>query len=287
MIDDYKLLVTSTSFPVIMSTRTQTNMISEFSLQRVDLPFNEEIAEETFAMIAEKSNYDETGNFKYLYDMDLEEGETISISDEEIVQRLINSLSGIDHETGEGIFAEDLDQEYKDDYGWLIGYRPTPLEYAEIESPFPDRWPYAYALHTIEDDQGHESFREWTITSYEDDGQRYAIPRWIGSFDPSLLDISQDPLNELPMETYRPAQAELVLDASVQPVNPPRQLTPPNNTVASSENFLEHPPMMLTTLDAAVDLALDDRPISAIRIKVDGVDDLSEESQAKVEQVAE
>src|SRR5699024_2710823 len=84
-----------------------------------------------------------------------------------------------------------------------------------------------------------------------------------------------------------PAQAELVLDASVQPVNPPRQLTPPNNTVASSENFLEHPPMMLTTLDAAVDLALDDRPISAIRIKVDGVDDLSEESQAKVEQVAE
>src|SRR5699024_254204 len=122
---------------------------------------------------------------------------------------------------------------------------------------------------------------------YEDDEQRKVIPRWIGSFAPTLLDISQDPLNELPMETYRPAQAELVLDGSEQPVNPPRPLTPPNNTVTANENFLEHPPMMLTTLDAAVDLALDDRPISAIRMKVDGVEDLSEESQAKVEQVAE
>lgn len=44
---------------------------------------------------------------------------------------------------------------------------------------------------------------------------------------------------------------------------------------------------MLTTLDAAVDLSLDDRPISAIRIKVDGVKDLTEESQAKIEAVAE
>lgn len=97
MIDDNKHLVSSTSFPVIMSTQTQTNMISEFSLQRVDLEFNEDIADETFAMIAEKSNYDETGNFNYLYDMDLDIGETITISDEEIVRRLINSVSGIDH----------------------------------------------------------------------------------------------------------------------------------------------------------------------------------------------
>lgn len=286
-IDNEKSIVSSTSFPVIMSTQTQTNMISEFSLQRVDLQFNEDIAEETFAMIAEKSNFDETGDFNFLDEMDLEEGETISISDEEIVQRLVNSVSGIDHDTGEGYFAADLEQSMNDHYGLFLDYRPTPLKYAEVESPFPNRWPYAYALHAIEDDQGYESFRKWEIALGEDDEQRKIIPRWIGSFDPTLLDISQDPLNELPMETYRPAHAELVLDGSTQPVNPPKQLTPPNNTITTSENFLEHPPMMLTTLDAAMDLALDDQPISAIRIKVDGVDDLSEESQEKVEQVAE
>src|SRR5699024_9431980 len=201
MIDDYKHLVSSTSFPVIMSTQTQTNMISEFSLQRLDLPFNEETADETFAMIAEKSNYDGTSNFNYLYDMDLDEGETISISDEEIVQRLINSVSGIDHETSEFYSTEYLEQSMNAHYGLFLGYRPTPLEYSETESPFPDRWPYAYALHTTKDEFDNDNFRDWEIALYEDDEQRKVIPRWIGSFDPTLLDISQDPLNELPMET--------------------------------------------------------------------------------------
>lgn len=78
-----------------------------------------------------------------------------------------------------------------------------------------------------------------------------------------------------------------MVELSLQPVNPPEELTPPNNLMAASENFLENPPIMLTTLDAAEQLSLDGHPISAIRIKVDSVDDLSEASQEKIEHVAE
>lgn len=277
----------STDLPIIMSTQTHTNLISEFSVERVDLPFDRETADETFAMIAEKSNYEETHHFGYLNEVTVLEGESFSIPDEQAVKMLINSLASVDSETGEYYGPSNLEQDVRAHYGLFFGSRPAPLVYDKVESPFPDRWPYAYSLHAFELDNGFERFKDPVSAQGEDGKWRLVIPRWIGFFNPAKLNISQDPLNELPMETYRPPRANLVLDSSLQPVNPPRQLTPPNNMLTASETFLENPPVMLTTLEGAEMLSKDGRPISAIRIKVEGVDDLSEASQEKIERVAE
>lgn len=100
-------------------------------------------------------------------------------------------------------------------------------------------------------------------------------------YNPEKLDIAMDPLNELPMETYRPAGAELVLDATRNPINPPKKLKPTYDPYG----FLANPPTMLTTLEAAEAFS-GEEPISAIRIKVSGVSELSEDSQETIEQVA-
>ena len=51
-------------------------------------------------------------------------------------------------------------------------------------------------------------------------------PSWIGFYDAGNLAISKDPASELPMETYRPATAEFVMDSEGNPVNPPKLLKP-------------------------------------------------------------
>ena len=93
--------------------------------------------------------------------------------------------------------------------------------------------------------------------------------------------MSKDPLTELPMETYFPAKAQWVMDADDQPVNPPTDMKPTNNPYG----FLTKPPLVLTTLEAAAHV-LGDKPISAIRVNVAGVDSMNEASEAKLQAVA-
>ncbi|MBE1557085.1 ABC transporter permease [Sporosarcina limicola] len=83
------------------------------------------------------------------------------------------------------------------------------------------------------------------------------------------------------METYRPTTAELVIDANDNPINPPKLLKP----AGFAMDFLSTPPSMLTTIEAA-ELFMGDKPISAIRIRVAGVAELSDDSQLVVEKVA-
>ena len=104
---------------------------------------------------------------------------------------------------------------------------------------------------------------------------------YIGTYDTDKLDIDKDPITNLPLDSYRPATGKLVLDKNGEPVNPPTEITPNNNPFG----YISNPPHMLTTLEAAKAI-LGEEYISSIRVKVKGIDEISEENQEKVEQVA-
>ncbi|WAA12522.1 ABC transporter permease [Fervidibacillus halotolerans] len=264
----------SSSIPVIVSSQTYTNYLANYKIEKLDLPFDDiETARETLAMVEEK------GGEKYLNNVKGKIVQTFSYRDKEIYARLVNSLSGYDIETGEPYTENHL--------GYIdipLLHKPSGLSYKAVTSPFPENWPYAYELEKVvyNQERNIEGFREQIDYDRQDDGQPIKIqPNWIGIYDPSKLNISKDPLSELPMETYRPATAELVIDENLKPINPPEVMNPEINP----SSFLGNPPTMLTTLDAAA-LIAGEKPISAIRVKVAGVEELNEESQEKIEKVA-
>ncbi|MBO0602440.1 FtsX-like permease family protein [Sporosarcina sp. E16_3] len=126
-----------------------------------------------------------------------------------------------------------------------------------------------------------DTYRKPQITEESMASNPRLSPYFIGLYDPSKLNISKDPLNELPMETYSIPTATHVLNNYGQPVNPPKKI----NSNSNIYGFLMQPPTMLTTIEAAEQI-LGDKPISAIRIKVKNVATIGEESQKKLEIVA-
>ena len=120
-----------------------------------------------------------------------------------------------------------------------IVFKPSPLEYREISSPYAERWPYSYQVVPVQNGndtvgvyRDKQSFREPKLMAEEFVDFPRIKPSWIGFYDTSKLTISKDPTSELPMETYRPASAEYVMDAKGNPINPPKQLKPTDDPLA-------------------------------------------------------
>jgi len=137
------------------------------------------------------------------------------------------------------------------------------------------RWPYMIARlepapgQWLKDERGHH------------DGCPHVKLKVVGLYEVERLDMGRDPLNELPMETYRPADGLLVRTPQGTPLPEPVKLTP----IGVDLGLLTLPPLMLTTLDVARVLYGDDC-ISAIRVRVAGAAELSEASQRRIEWVA-
>jgi len=121
----------------------------------------------------------------------------------------------------------------------------------------------------------------WLSTGPPCEGCPHIAFEVIGTYDADRLELGRDPLNELPMETYRPGEGLLVRDGSGDPLPEPIALAPAGVDLG----ILTLPPLMLTTLDVARTLYGEDC-ISAVRVRVTEADDLSRESQRKVEWVA-
>lgn len=108
----------------------------------------------------------------------------------------------------------------------------------------------------------------------------YLTFKVVGLYDPNKINVSKDPLNELPMETYRPSSADLVLDAEGKPINPAKPIDTSGNPVG----LLTSSPNILTTLDSA--LAVNGKQaISSIRLKVKGAATVSEQSEQLLQDV--
>ncbi|WP_062351830.1 ABC transporter permease [Bacillus kwashiorkori] len=258
------------TFPIILSNHSYTDQQVNYIFEKLDLPFEQDQASETLQMVEEK------GGEKYLNTLKGTVVKKFSFSDKQIHSALINSIAGYNVETGEPNTSNHLERLEN-----RLFSQPQVIRYQERLSPFPERWPNAYEVKTfpIEGTSLH------TFRVNSDENRKYVSenirPYWIGFYDPSKLAIQKDPNNELPLETYRPAEAALVLDKENRPVNPQKMLQPTN----INDSFISTPPSMLTTLEAA-EMLLGDKPISAIRVKVLGVDKMSEANQQKLEKIA-
>lgn len=278
-------------FPIIVNQQSYVDKVETIHFERLDIDITKENANEVMEEIKEK------GGKEYLDSIEGESVETFSVTGEEAFHAFISEMTGVDWKTGNVILTEEEIAEketeqtannFEPNEMTGIVFQQSPLEYKEVTSPYSDRWPYSYQVVPIMngDNVGvsysnQESYREPKYIEEEFIDWPRIKPNWIGFYDASNLDISKDPTSELPMETYRPATAELVMGAEGNPMNPPQQLKPTGDPYG----FLTDPPGMLTTIEAAEKILGDD-PISAIRIKVAGVADLSEESQDILEQVA-
>lgn len=263
------------NLPVMISNKSNYNQTTTYTFERLDLPFNDkEAAESTFNLIQEN------GGVKYLEGVKGLNKEVFSYNDDQEHDLLIQSLSGIDVSTGKTAPQEKRNAVQLD---MGLRYQSSPLVNQLVQSPFPDRWKLSYELVPFSGkyDSSYPMYRK--PVEFKPQGLNFINinPEFIGFYDPSKLSISMDPTTELPMETYRTPSAKLVIDQMGQPVNPPKDIVPTSNPFG----YMLAPPTMLTTIEAASNI-LGDKPISAIRLKVRGVDSLSSESQQKLKKIA-
>ncbi|RLQ94215.1 ABC transporter permease [Falsibacillus albus] len=255
--------------PIILSDKEFVNGTYTYDIERLDLPFGPEQQSSTM------ENVKAHGGRDFLEKQKAIDHQSYTFTTEQAHQKLLTSI----FETGK------VDKGIGNLSSWLI-YKPSPVKYEPVTSPFSKRWPFSYEIKPYSVPKGYPLQDKQTyrpVSLYGKNSKDWARLQfqYIGLFDPQKLDISKDPLTELPMETYFPSKAQLVLDDKGKPVNPPVDMKPLNN----SYGFLTKPPLMLTTIEAAADV-IGDKPISAIRIKVKGVDRLTKDSQSKLEMVA-
>ncbi|HLX57773.1 MAG TPA: hypothetical protein VKR83_12170, partial [Ktedonobacteraceae bacterium] len=166
-------------------------------------------------------------------------------------------------------------------------YAPSSLSYQPATSPDGSS---AYSL-VPDGVQGPEvTFRALNslhIAEITRSKGTFALPKAFYFFNPvgqftggTLAAQFSNPLNWLPENTYTSPPTTLRYDAQGNPITP-TNLLPTTNTAG----FILQPPLALTTLDAAVKLR-GDHVISAIRIRVSGVDAANSASWQRVQQVA-
>ncbi|MHC0038558.1 ABC transporter permease [Pseudoneobacillus sp. C159] len=261
--------------PLLVSKEPFVKETYDFTIERLDLPFSDqETAKKTMDTVLEK------GGEKYLKTIETKPFKHYSY-DSELGHRIfLGKLTGIDPVTQETFNHPKYDA----DFSWMISTKASPLVYKEIQSPFKEKWQYAFEVQPQKIYKGeNEKYAYRALDYYAEDwlDAPKMEPYYIGVYDPSKLALTMDPLTDVPMETYRPATASLVLDKDGNPVNPPTTI----QNEGSAYSLLTSPPVLLTTIEAAENI-MGDRPISAIRVKVAGVENFSESSQATLEKVA-
>lgn len=259
--------------PILVSSVPFDDTQYNFKIERLDLPFNTaEQAKDTMETV--KKN----GARAYLDTIPSVKGVKNEYHFDSIksYQIFIGSLTGTDPYTGNQFESENGGvQSYL-----VINQKSTPLNLSTTTGPFKDKWNFSYKADPLII-QGYNYFkniyRPVTYSSFTE----ILDPNWIGFYDPNKLTVSKDPTSQTPLETYRASSARLVLDSEGNPVNPPQAMQATMNPFG----LLTSPPSLLTTIDAATSI-YGDQAISAIRIKVADVNDLSSDNQAKVEKVA-
>lgn len=269
------------NIPVLISNHEFVNESFTYTVQRLDLPFNNtQIANQTMEKVKAK------GGKKYLDTVKATgSSQKYTFTAKKAHQLLVEGVTGINPVTKKKATSAITTDPYKD-FIWMA-FKPSPLQLKPITSLFPKRWPFAYENKISQDPTPvfptvpKETYRPVKVFGKSSLKWKRIVPNWIGIYNPGKLNVSQDPLTKLPMETYRPATAKLVLNAKGKPINPPTQINPAD----SPYSFLTKPPTMLTTINAAAKI-LGNKPISAIRIKVAGVKQLNKKSENKLKRIS-
>ncbi|WP_294741774.1 ABC transporter permease [uncultured Exiguobacterium sp.] len=260
------------NIPLIMNSQEYVNASRTYRYEKVDIPLVKDSMVETVRSIMKK------GGESYLKTLPLKDTKEYYISTEQASKQLIKN-----------ILEDKVPENANGGFDWMY-LKPSSVEYQTIASPFAKRWPFTYQVTPQEVAKEvliskRSMYRKARIFG-DGTGNLDKVPKmhlnYIGVFDPKKLNISKDPLTELPMETYFPAKAQWVMDKNEKPVNPVREVKPTNDPY----DFLTKPPSMLTTLDAAFKLR-GDKAISAIRVNVKGVETMNATSEKKLKAVAQ
>lgn len=280
--------------PIIINAASFSNSKQTTILEKLSLPFEtKEQQQKTIEQIkSAKDRKEDDSSLAHAKGKQIEETITTSKEVEEVYY---SSIFGINPETGSTSQVDSKKNATVFDGSHII-FKPTPLSYKETKSPYQERWEKAFQieehpLSKMQDDMidGYipkSGFRAIELAKHKvDTNKEPMFPlltyRVVGFYNPSKLSVSKDPLNELPLETYRPAKASLVLDENSLPINPARDIT----GIGHPAGLLTNPPNMLTTIQAS-QAVMGDNAISAIRLKVKGVETFNESSQKKLESIA-
>ncbi|MBC7228726.1 MAG: hypothetical protein H5T61_16085, partial [Thermoflexales bacterium] len=175
----------------------------------------------------------------------------------------------------------------------LIGI-PSPIQYRELAPPFsveedvvleivlPPEAEEQPKVWTVGSLYGERPYREGSLVAVGD--ERARVGAFFSIYTKGVFDIEMIPrpmdVSRVPLETYFPPVSILRYDEEGHPVAP-RVLRPTLNWAG----YIQPPPLLLTTLQAARLLRGDDC-ISAIRVRVGGIDQLTPQAQSKIEAVA-
>ncbi|WP_029333643.1 FtsX-like permease family protein [Exiguobacterium oxidotolerans] len=257
-----------TKIPVLLSRKDFATSYRTYTYESVQQPLVEDSINATVQQIETK------GGQKYLDTLETTKPVQYKVTSQQVREKLVKEI------------LDGTQSLHKVSQFYWMSLKPSPVKYQPVKSPFPSRWPFSYQIEPqkISDDSlfakraMYREAREFGTTS--DDWKKLDL-NYIGVFDPKKLNLSKDPLTELPMETYFPAKAQWVMDATDQPVNPPRDVRP----TSDAYDFLTKPPAVLTTLDAAFKIR-GKKAISAIRVNVKGVETMNATSEKKLKSVA-
>ena len=119
--------LTDSAIPVIMSDREFVDGEIQFIVEKLDIPFEAEIQSETMERVKQK------GGQKYL---DAQKGTVVEekrFTTEQAHKKIVNEVT---HPS----YASNLDN-----MNWM-SFKPSPVEYRPVTSPFGKRWAFSYEV---------------------------------------------------------------------------------------------------------------------------------------------
>ncbi|EZP61297.1 ABC transporter permease [Exiguobacterium sp. RIT341] len=256
--------------PILLNNREYVDASRIYTYEKVELPSKKKSINDMVQQVEQK------GGKEYLDSLPTSDAKRYTITTQDVQKKLVNDILKHTLPTAE--------ETNSNSFTW-IALKPSPIDYRSIKSPYASRWPFTYQVQPKQVDQDsllakRSMYREARMFGKDSVDWPKVNLNYIGVFDPKKLNISKDPLTELPMETYFPSKAQWVMDKNERPVNPVRDVKPTNDPY----DFLTKPPSMLTTLDAAFKIR-GDKAISAIRVNVKGVETMNAASEKKLQQV--
>jgi hypothetical protein len=246
-----------TTAPVLINSTIYVSMTVNTQLKRLVLPLETSNFEKIMAQ----------GGNKYLATLPGETIDTQEMNTNEAYQRLLAQLQ---QTTSTDNFAIP--------FAWDI---PSHIIYQEIQPPFTyEGLVLEIVMPGSAGTMGWPNYRTFTGPSSEQaDFQTAFALRAHGVFDIEHIPQPAD-VNRVPLETYFPPMVVLHYDEEGQPVEP-RPLRP----TANPAGYIQSPPLVLTTLEAARAIRGEDA-ISAIRVRVGGIEELTPAAQRKIETIA-
>ncbi len=237
------------SIPVLINSKPYINLAAESQIERLILP------EETSSL----NSIVAAGGINFLITLPGEQIVFRHLDGATVYQRLIASLLFF---SGGPAPTDFTPVNRIHSFSWSV---PSQISYRQISSPFSSE---SLMLEVIPSERnalsmGWEGDRSLAYRSASTGviARDFSL-RAVGVFDIEHLPKSVD-VNRVPLETYFPPVALLSYDEQGNSINPPREVLPTLNPAG----YIQAPPLILTTLEAARALRGDDA-ISAIRVRV-------------------